>query len=124
MKNANDVLETERREGRLGERDIENLGELDGEGGRGAGYIEMNLGLGVLEEVKKEKAEVKKEEEEGIDSFGDEEDEDESASESEEGEDDCGGDWVGVGDVLGDMMGRKRGRGNGKKKVGIEEVRS
>ena len=44
MQRANAVLERERQAGKLGERDIEALG--DGEGG----YIEMNLGLGVLEE--------------------------------------------------------------------------
>ncbi|KAL2048299.1 hypothetical protein N7G274_000210 [Stereocaulon virgatum] len=48
MRSANQELEVERAEGRLGERDIENLDEEEGEEGRG--YIEMNLGLGVLEE--------------------------------------------------------------------------
>ncbi|MCJ1354096.1 MAG: hypothetical protein MMC33_004083 [Icmadophila ericetorum] len=42
---ANQELEYERREGRIVDRDIENLGN----GGEGT-YIEMNLGLGVLEE--------------------------------------------------------------------------
>lgn len=44
MQRANADLERERQAGRLGERDIEALGEGDG------GYIEMDLGLGVLEE--------------------------------------------------------------------------
>ena len=43
MRAANRVLEAEREEGRLCERDIENVGD-------GLGYVEMNLGLGVLEE--------------------------------------------------------------------------
>ena len=35
----------------MAERDIENLGSKDGERGEGGrGYIEMELGLGVLEE--------------------------------------------------------------------------
>lgn len=95
MKNANEALETERKEGRLEERDIENVGD----GGREGGYIEMDLGLGVLEEVTRDGG------------WGDEDDGDESE---------------GAGDVLGEMMGKKRGRGRGKGKrgVGIEEVRS
>lgn len=47
MRKANEELEVERREGRLGERDIEKLGQ-----GAAAGYVEMELGLGVLEEKK------------------------------------------------------------------------
>ncbi len=47
MKRANEALERERADGSLGERDIERL---DDEGP----YIEMNLGLGVLEEKREE----------------------------------------------------------------------
>lgn len=49
MKDANEVLETERKEGRLDERNIENVGDADG-GGQEGKYIEMDLGLGVLEQ--------------------------------------------------------------------------
>ena len=54
MRAANEELEVEKREGRLGERDIERLG--DGE----KAHIEMDLGLGVLEKKKevKEKLDV------------------------------------------------------------------
>ncbi|MCJ1375725.1 hypothetical protein MMC20_006962 [Loxospora ochrophaea] len=45
LRAANKELEIERERGTLGERDIENVGEE----GRG-GYIEMDLGLGVLED--------------------------------------------------------------------------
>ena len=48
MREANQELEVERREGKLGERNIEALDEEEG------GYVEMNLGLGVLEEKKKQ----------------------------------------------------------------------
>ena len=46
---ANQELEIERVQGRLSARDIENLDDMEGdeEGGQ---YIEMDLGLGVLEE--------------------------------------------------------------------------
>ena len=45
----------DRKAGKLGERNIENV-EEDGDGGE-KGYIEMNLGLGVLEEKGDGKAE-------------------------------------------------------------------
>jgi len=54
MKSANAELEAERERGELGLRDIENVGE---EGEEKAGYIEMNLGLGVLEEKTGEESE-------------------------------------------------------------------
>lgn len=44
MKEANDVLEREREAGTLAERGIENIKDEEGK------YIEMDLGLGVLEE--------------------------------------------------------------------------
>jgi len=44
MRRANEVLERERQAGQLGERDIESLGDEEG------GDIQMDLGLGVLEE--------------------------------------------------------------------------
>jgi len=44
MQRANAALERERQAGKLGERDIETLGEEE------RGYIQMDLGLGVLEE--------------------------------------------------------------------------
>lgn len=96
------MLESERREGRLEERNVEIV--TDGE--REGGYIEMNLGLGVLEEKTKG----------GAQGYGEEEDE----SEGERGD----GGGLGAGDVLDDMMGKKRPRGKGKGKVGIEEVRN
>ena len=52
MREANEELEVERREGRLGERDIEVLGEGS------KGYVEMELGLGVLEEKKEGEGEA------------------------------------------------------------------
>ncbi len=85
------MLETEREAGRLEERDIENVGE-----GEKGGYIEMDLGLGVLEEKRED-----------------------GGRGCEGGEDES----EGVGDVLGDLMGERR-RGEGKRGVGIEEVRS
>ncbi|KAF6222286.1 hypothetical protein HO133_001372 [Letharia lupina] len=106
IKSANEVLETERREGRLEERNIEGVGG----GAREGGYIEMDLGLGVLEEKTGDGAR-KCEDDEG---------------ESEGGK--GGGEGLGAGDVLGDLMGKNRsqGKGKGKRKreVGIEEVRS
>ncbi len=69
-------------EGKLADRDIENVGEDQD------GYIEMNLGLGVLEEKGKEglaiEAEAKPEDE---------------AEESSQGEE---------RDVLGKLMGKRR----------------
>lgn len=70
MQKANQELEIERQEGRLAERDIEQLGE------EGEGYVEMNLGLGVLEE----KGEVEEEDQ------ADSEEEGEGGREREEGE--------------------------------------
>ena len=49
MKYANALLEAERQEGRLDERNIENIGDTE-RGGLEGEYIEMNLGLGVLEQ--------------------------------------------------------------------------
>lgn len=73
MQRANADLERERQAGRLGERDIEALGEGDG------GYIEMDLGLGVLEE-KGARGESESQSESGSES--------ESESEGEGGTDD------------------------------------
>lgn len=98
------MLETERKEGRLGRRDIENVGDGEREGG----YVEMDLGLGVLEE-KKEGGN------EGYEGDG---------NESERSRVEEVGERVEREDVLGKMMGRKRSWGKGKGKVGIEEVRS
>lgn len=86
------------------ERNIEGVGG----GAREGGYIEMDLGLGVLEE--KTGDDVRERE--------DCEDEGEGGWE--------GGEGLGAGDVLGDLMGKKRsqGKGKGKREVGIEEVRS
>ena len=49
MRAANEELEVEKREGRLGKRNIENLED------REKAHIEMDLGLGVLEEKETEK---------------------------------------------------------------------
>ncbi len=87
MQAANERLEQERAEGKLAQRDIENLGQTGGEGG----YIEMNLGLGVLEEKKGGREDM--------------------AAEGEEGEEDEGGESTqGEGDVLGRLMGKRRER--------------
>lgn len=81
---------------------MENVGDES----EARGYVEMDLGLGVLEEKGK----------------GDAEEYEEDADESGEEKDD--GELVGKGDVLEDMMGkRKRGKTQ-KRKVRIEEVRS
>lgn len=101
LKNANEVLETERDEGRLERWNMENVGEES----EARGYIEMNLGLGVLEEK-------------GNSGVGDDE---EDAYESEEEKGD--GELVGGGEALEDMMGKRRG-GKTQKSVGIEEVRN
>ena len=78
----------------MGERDIENVEE------EGERYIEMELGLGVLEEK-----------EGGND--GEEEVEVEGKQTGEGGE----------GDVMGRLMGKKGKRqGRGKRKVRIEEI--
>lgn len=86
------------------ERNIEGVGG----GAREGGYIEMDLGLGVLEEKTGDGAR-KCEDEEG---------------ESQGGKE--GGEGLGAGDVLVDLMGKKRsqGKGKGKREVGIEEIRS
>ena len=95
------MLDTERQEGRLERWNIENVGEESEE----RGYIEMDLGLGVLEEKAKS-------------SGGEPQDE----KHETEGEKDGGaGEWE--GDVLGNMMGKRRGKTQ-ERKVGIEEVRS
>jgi len=73
MQRANADLERERQAGRLGERDIEAVGEAEG------GYIEMDLGLGVLEE-KGARGESESQSESGSES--------ESESEGEGGTDD------------------------------------
>lgn len=79
----------EKAEGRLGERDIEKVEE------EGERYIEMELGLGVLEQR-----------EEAV--------EEEESKQADEGRE---------GDVLGKLMGKKgRGKGRGKRKVRIEEL--
>ncbi|KAK0507676.1 hypothetical protein JMJ35_009565 [Cladonia borealis] len=91
LESANQELEIEKAEGRLGERDIEKVEE------EGERYIEMELGLGVLEEK------------------GDGEGEERGEGEEKEGE--------GEGDVLGKLMGKKEKRkGRGKRKIRIEEV--
>lgn len=70
MRSANEELETERARGDLAKRDIENISTGDGEENEEAtGYIEMNLGLGVLEE--KNGTESDSESESGSDSSSD-----------------------------------------------------
>lgn len=102
LKNANEVLETERQEGRLERWNMENVGEEN----EARGYIEMNLGLGVLEEKPNG----------GVGEY-----EEDEKDESEEGK--GGGGLMGGGNVLEDMMGRRKRRKTQKRKVGIEEVR-
>lgn len=80
MHAANQRLEVERAEGKLADRDIENVREDEG------GYIEMDLGLGVLEEKGKEILAIEAKAEGG----------DEESSQGEER------------DVLGRLMGRRR----------------
>jgi hypothetical protein len=80
MQAANQRLEEERVEGRLADRDIENVGEDQD------GYIEMDLGLGVLEEKGKENLAIE------VEAEG----EDEESSQGEER------------DVLGRLMGKRR----------------
>ncbi len=88
MQAANQRLEEERVEGRLADRDIENVGEDQD------GYIEMDLGLGVLEEKGKENLAIE------VKAEG----EDEESSQGEER------------DVLGRLMGKSR------EKLGIQIV--
>ncbi len=80
MQAANQRLEEERVEGRLADRDIENVGKDQD------GYIEMDLGLGVLEEKGKENLAIE------VEAEG----EDEESSQGEER------------DVLGRLMGKRR----------------
>ena len=94
---ANAELEEERRRGELDERDIENVDE--------DGYIEMNLGLGVLEE---------KDEDAILSSSGEAMSDDEA-----EGDDGVGSQQS--EDVLRKLMGSSRGKG---RKPGIQEVAS
>ncbi|KAI9878623.1 MAG: hypothetical protein M1830_000390 [Pleopsidium flavum] len=100
---ANDELEIEREAGTLQDRNIEDVDE--------EGYIEMDLGLGVLEETKLDGSES------------------DSSSDSESGgegkDDDNDGERQAVlggrgaeGDVLGKLLGRKN------RKVGIQVVDS
>ena len=90
MQAANEQLEQERAEGKLVHRNIEDIGE-DQEG-----YIEMDLGLGVLEEKKAHEGVCIEDEAPGIDEEGDEEDS------------------QGERDVLGRLLGKRR------EKPGIE----
>ena len=111
---ANQELEIERAEGRLGARDIENLGSEDGEPGEGGGggkaYIEMELGLGVLEEKR-----------EGIVGSEDE-DEDEGESEEEIVGGVVGGGRGGEKDVLGKLLGRGRRGREGRPRIEVLET--
>ena len=85
---ANEELEHDRAAGTLGQRDIENVDtKEDGEGGdeggdgdgEGGGYIEMNLGLGVLEEQRDGMAESDS-------SSSEDEEEGDEATEDDEGD--------------------------------------
>lgn len=95
MAAANKTLEVERAAGTLPERDLERVDEEGGEGG----YIEMNLGLGVLEERDPD-AESSSSESEGSD-----EEEDMVATSGDQ----RGGRVRREKDVLGRLMGQKRG---------------
>ena len=100
IKSANEVLEAERKKGRLDEWNMETVDEGAHEGG----YIEMNLGLGVLEEKT------------GNDAHDRHDDDGESEGEKEGRE--------GVRrDVLEELKGKKGRPGKGKGKM-IIEVRS
>ncbi|MCJ1453165.1 hypothetical protein MMC28_003511 [Mycoblastus sanguinarius] len=108
IRRANEELEVEKKEGRLEERDIENV---DGSGEEGKGYIEMNLGLGVLEE-KKEDGDV--EEKSGDESRSGRESEESSGEENAKGVEK---------DVLGRLMGRKsKGKEKENPKALVEEL--
>lgn len=99
MQRANAALERERQAGKLGERDIEAVGGEEG------GYIEMELGLGVLEE---------KGGEGGSESGSGNGSEGEGGSESENNGEDNDGTGGGDGEV-----GRKRAEcGEGVTRVG------
>ena len=99
MRSANEELELERAEGTLGERDIENVKEED-EGGKE--YIEMDLGLGVLEERRN----------------GVKEESEESESEVDVGDGDEHGDEK--EDVMGKLLGSQSSKG--KRKIKIEDL--
>jgi len=113
-------LEVERWEGRLGERNIENVTEEDVEAG-GKGYIEMALGLGVLEERRREEAGSEVEEggsESDSDSDSGRRTGSESSSEGSSGREDAvaGGEE----DVVAKLMGARVPRD--KRKIKFEEV--
>jgi len=80
MQRANEVLERERQAGRLGERDIEAVGDEEG------GYIEMELGLGVLEDKRLVGERERERESESGDEGGTDGEGDESKSEGGDGE--------------------------------------
>ena len=101
MRSANKELELERAEGTLGERDIENVEEEEEEEGGGE-YIEMDLGLGVLEERRN----------------GVEEESEESESEVDAGDGHEGGDEK--EDVMGKLLGSQSRKG--KRKIKIEDL--
>ena len=99
MKSANEELELERAEGTLGERDIENVKEEEEEGKE---YIEMDVGLGVLEERRNS---IKEESEE-------------SESEVDAGDgDECGDEKE---DIMGKLLGSQSRKG--KRKIKIEDL--
>lgn len=112
LRYANDELEIERREGWLGNRDIEKLDEDEGghedgiNGENGKPYIEMNLGLGVLEERRETVSES--EEEPSTSREGDEKDDEEEKEEVESG-------------ILETLLGKKQ-RSKGREKVNIQDV--
>ena len=99
---ANLQLEVEREKGTLGERNIEAIDEeeeAEGGGEWGGQYIEMNLGLGVLEPISNA--------DKGIavgSSQGSEEDGDESEGPSD-------GERSGSGGIMDGLMGLKRKKG-------------
>lgn len=105
LHSANEQLEEEKREGRLDERNIENISEKDGDEG-GRGYIQMDLGLGVLEEKGKREDEATNESES------------QSSSEGSSEGDDAATD--GKENVVANLMGAKAA--TGRRKVKIEEV--
>lgn len=92
MKDANAVLEAERKDGKLGERNIENIGDTEG-GGQEGEYIEMNLGLGVLEQREEE-----------VENSGSGERDDESGDEREKRE----SDEPEERDLMGRLLNRNR----------------
>ncbi|KAF2190214.1 hypothetical protein K469DRAFT_747428 [Zopfia rhizophila CBS 207.26] len=92
---ANEQLEKERKAGTLKKREIEKDGEAEGE------YIEMNLGLGVLEH-KNSKAQ---------------DSETDGGGETHDGNSDAEGRPAREKDIFGKLMGRDK-----KESVGIQEV--